>query len=50
MKALLGMVAFSLLTACAHHAKKVDCDKHLVAINPPAAAVKPDSTPKPTSP
>jgi hypothetical protein len=28
------------LSACAHHPVKVDCDKHLTAINPPRPIVK----------
>jgi hypothetical protein len=28
------------LSACAHHPVKVDCDKHLTAINPPTPVVK----------
>jgi hypothetical protein len=28
------------LTACAHGARKVDCQAHLTAINPPTPVVK----------
>jgi hypothetical protein len=29
-----------LSSACAHHPKRVDCDGHVVAINPPNPVVK----------
>lgn len=50
VKAVLGFLLLTSLTACAHQAKKVDCDQHLVAINPPTPVVKPDTTTKPASP
>jgi hypothetical protein len=46
MKALIGLVLLCLLAACSHQARKVDCDKHLTAINPPTAVVKPATTPE----
>lgn len=50
MRAVPGLLLLAILTACAHQAKKVDCDKHLTAINPPTPVVKPDVAPKPTTP
>jgi hypothetical protein len=50
MKPIIGLLLLGILTACAHQAKKVDCDKHLSAINAPMPVVKPDTTGKPTSP
>ena len=39
MKTLLGaLVLLLLLVGCASHPKKVDCEKHLTAINAPAPA------------
>jgi hypothetical protein len=29
-----------ILTACTHGARKVDCEAHLTAINPPTPVVK----------
>jgi hypothetical protein len=40
MKALIGLVLLDLLAACSHQARKVDCDKHLMAINLPTLVVK----------
>jgi hypothetical protein len=31
------MILLGAMVACSHIARKVDCDKHLEAINPPAA-------------
>jgi hypothetical protein len=50
MKALSWFLLLAFLTACAHQAKKVDCDRHLVAINPPTPVVKADDSHKPNSP
>jgi hypothetical protein len=50
MRAITCLLLLSMLTACAHQAKKVDCDKHLTAINPPTPVVKPDTAPIPTPP
>ena len=40
------VLLLSILTACSHQAKKVDCDKHLSAINPPTPVVRSDATPE----
>jgi hypothetical protein len=50
MKIITGLVLLSLLIGCSHEAKKVDCDVHVTAINPPTPVVKSDATPKATSP
>jgi hypothetical protein len=50
MRAVPGLLLLVILTACAHQAKKVDCDKHLVAINPPTPIVKPDPVLNQTAP
>jgi hypothetical protein len=34
------IVLLLVLTACAHGARKVDCEAHLTAINPPTPVVK----------
>jgi hypothetical protein len=39
MKILLGVLILCLL-ACTHAARKVDCEAHLTAINPPTPAAK----------
>lgn len=49
MRAIVGLLALATLSACAHHAKKVDCDKHLTAINPAAPVAKPDTNSKPAA-
>ena len=49
LKAILGVILLATLSACAHHAKKVDCDKHLTAINPPTPVGKPDTNLKPAA-
>ena len=35
MKPLVLVFLLLGLSACAHHAPKVDCERHLVPINPP---------------
>jgi len=35
MKLLVLVILLLGLSACAHHAPKVDCERHLVPINPP---------------
>jgi hypothetical protein len=42
MKILLGVLAL-VLSACTHGARKVDCEAHLTAINPPTPVVRPTS-------
>jgi hypothetical protein len=44
MKALIGLVLLCLVAACSHQARKVDCDRHLTAINPPTPVVKAATT------
>jgi hypothetical protein len=39
MKTLL-LALLLILGGCAHGARKVDCDTHVTAINPPTPAVK----------
>jgi hypothetical protein len=41
MRALRYVLLLTILGACSHQAKKVDCDKHLIAINPPTPVAKP---------
>ena len=50
VKGTVGLILLGALVACSHQAKKVDCDKHLVAINPPTPVVKPAASGKTTSP
>ena len=50
MKQIPGLLLLSILTACSHEAKRVDCDSHLTAINAPTPIVKLDTTHSPTSP
>jgi len=50
MRAFRYLLLLSVLTACSHQAKKVVCDKHLVAINPPTPVAKPNAAPKNPSP
>jgi hypothetical protein len=45
MKGPIWLVAFCLLGACSHQARKVDCEAHLTAINPPTPLVKAATTP-----
>ena len=49
MKGFINLMLALVLAACSHQAKKVDCDRHLEAINPPNPVVKVDATsaPKP---
>lgn len=50
MRILGILLLLSVLSACSHQAKKVDCDKHLVPVNPPTPVVKPDPVPKTPTP
>jgi hypothetical protein len=50
VRAIPCLVLLCLLSACSHQAKKVDCEKHLEAINPPIPVLKPNATSKTTSP
>jgi hypothetical protein len=43
MRTLSYFLLLSILSACSHQAKKVDCDKRLSAINSPTPVVKPDA-------
>ena len=45
----IRLAALCFLTACSHQARKVDCDGHLTAINPPTPVVKPAAA-APTTP
>jgi len=45
MKTPIFLVVICLLGACSHQARKVDCEEHLTAINPPTPVVKSDATP-----
>jgi hypothetical protein len=45
MKALILLAVLCLLSACTHQARKVDCEAHLTAINPPTPLVKAATTP-----
>jgi hypothetical protein len=44
MKVIAGFALLLLITGCSHEAKKVDCDAHVTAINPPTPVVKSDTT------
>jgi len=50
MKTLPCLLLLSILTACSHQAKKVDCDKRLSAINPPTPVLKADAAAEKPSP
>lgn len=41
MRRICPLFLLLFLGACAHQLRKVDCDKHLTAINPPTPMVKP---------
>jgi hypothetical protein len=45
MKTPIFLVVICLLGACSHQARKVDCEEHLTAINPPTPVVKSAATP-----
>ena len=45
MKTPIFLVVICLLGACSHQARKVDCEEHLTAINPPTPVVKAITTP-----
>jgi hypothetical protein len=44
MRVPIGVAMLCVVTACSHQALKVDCDRHLTAINPPMPVVKPATT------
>jgi hypothetical protein len=44
MKARILLVLLPLVGACSHQARKVDCEEHLTAINPPTPVVKAPAT------
>ena len=48
MKTFKCIVLLVALSGCHHQAPRVDCDKQLVPINPPAPAVKPNARPPST--
>jgi hypothetical protein len=50
MKVVPLLFLACVLSACAHQAKKVDCDKHLQAINPPTPVLKSTAPSKVVSP
>lgn len=50
MRTLPYLLLLTILTACSHQAKKVDCDKHLTAINPPTPVVKPGAAAEKSAP
>jgi hypothetical protein len=57
MKIWILPVLLALMGACSHQARKVDCEEHLTAINPPTPIVKVTTvpptltaTPKPETP
>jgi hypothetical protein len=41
MRKLVVGFNWLLLAACTHHPVRIDCDQHLIPINPPHAIVKP---------
>ena len=41
VKTMSPLIVLLVLGACAHQPLKIDCDKHLTAINPPTPIVKP---------
>jgi hypothetical protein len=50
MKTIWLLFVLLGLSACAHHPVKVDCDKHLTAINPPRPIVKTAAPVAPSTP
>jgi hypothetical protein len=40
MRSIVAGLLFFILTACTHHPVKVQCEKHLEAINPPNPVLK----------
>ena len=40
MRNILLSAFLALLAACTHHPVRIDCDKHLEAINPPNPVAK----------
>jgi hypothetical protein len=44
MKTRILFVLLPLVGACSHQARKVDCEEHLMAINPPAPVIKAPET------
>lgn len=47
LKILIGLLMFANLAACSTHPKKIDCEAHLVPINPagPVAKATPETQP-----
>jgi len=45
MKTWILLVLLALVGACSPQARKVDCEEHLTAINPPTPVVKAATTP-----
>jgi hypothetical protein len=45
MKAPIVVFVLGFLVGCSHQARRVDCDGHLTAINPPNPVVAPASAP-----
>ena len=44
MKTRILLVFLTLMGACSHQARKVNCEEHLTAINPPTPVVKSAAT------
>jgi hypothetical protein len=49
MKTIRPLFVLLFLGACAHQPRRVECDTHLTAINPPTLVVKPASASAPAS-
>jgi hypothetical protein len=50
MKTQILLVLLPLMGGCSHEARRVDCEKHLSAINPPTPVVKATGTPAAPTP
>jgi hypothetical protein len=47
MKTRILIALLPLMGACSHEARRVDCEKHLTAINQPTPVVKSATAPTP---
>ena len=40
LRVVVGLLVFFAVAACSGHPRKIDCEAHLVPINPPAPVAK----------
>jgi hypothetical protein len=48
MRKLLLAFSALLFAACTHHPVRIDCDQHLIPINPPHTIAKPSVAARPS--